>query len=218
MNTARNRKGTSYSLDSKILKRLVKDIIEDGKVTRAFTGIEFAQDNLTSQIYINDIIKNTPASKRYKDLIGKKVDKINGHSVSNIYKALQILDEVQHTDVIRIGLKNGNEISIKSGSLGDKNLVKIATHAISQYAYSNLKRLELTDNLVFVREEGQKFIIRTAGIEGDKVYCLSNLAQLGIIIRMFAPLGYFELGKDDSHVFIKEIKFSQNGNKRLLYY
>lgn len=218
MNTARNMKGTSYALNAEILNRLIHDIIDKGKVIRVFTGIEFSQSTDCNGVFIESIIENSPAFVRFDVLINKKIDKLNGHSILSIYDLLLLMDQIKPGDIITIELENGNKIPIKVDYLGQDNLAKISKHTLHQYSYPQLSRTEEIDNLIVVLEQGKKQIIKTAGIGGDKVYCLSDLSQLGIIIRMCALYGYIELGKDESHIYINEIKFSEDRSKRVLYY
>jgi len=218
MNTARNKQGTSYALNVTILKNLIGDIIVNRKVNRVFTGIEFAQETNTGEIFINSIIEDSPASKISSELLGVALANINEQPVSNIYSVFHIMENIKPSEPISITLANGKKLSIDSERLDAENLAKIANHALSQYLYPEMKRLELEDDLTVVIENGQKHVIKTAGLGGNKIYCLNNQAQLGIIIRMYSLYGLIEIGKDDAHVYIDEIKFSKENNKRILYY
>jgi len=218
MNTARNIKGTSYALNSTILSRLTNNIINFGKVQRAFSGIEFAQLSDDGPVTIQSIIEGSPASSRYTDLIESTLVRINGYTINTIYDLLLIMEEIAPGDDFRLGLSDGTEVVLKMEYLNETNLSKISKHTLHRYSYPRLTSSEEIDNLIVVIEQGEKYIIRTAGIEGNKVYCLNTLSQLGVIIRMCALYGYIELGKDDSHIYIKEIKFSEDRSKRVLYY
>jgi len=218
VNTARNKQGTSYALKGNIVHRLVKDIIKYGKVRRIFNGIEFSQDFANGPIVIQAVIANTPASKKYDDLIDMELIGINGQVVNSIFDVLQIMEKIRYGKSIVFELENGKKVSIKSEYLDETNLEKIVEHCLSLYCYPEFSQAEQNNDLVVVVEQGIKNIIKTAGISGNKVYCLNNLAELGIIIRMFAPYGLIELGKDDSHIYVKEIKFSKDISKRILYY
>ncbi len=218
MNTARNKHGTSYALNSKILKRHIEDIIEYGKVRRVFSGIEFVQTPDCEEIFIQSIINDSPASKRYTDLIDKKVYKLNGQSVSTIYDLLLIMEEVKPNETISVGLSTGEQIPIKVASLNDENLAKISKHSLRRYSYPKLNQTVEINNLSVVVDQDKQYVIKTAGIGENKVYCLNTLSQLGIIIRMCSLYGYVELGKDESHIYINEIKFSEDKSKRVLYY
>lgn len=218
MNTARNTDGSSYALNSRILKRLIHDIIDHGKVMRIFSGIEFAQSEHSEGVIIQSIINNSPASAMSEALMHNKVVNINGQSINSIYDLLLILEELKPHKIMSLGLVSGENIKIKVDELNHENLSKITTHTFLKHSYAQLRDTEEINDLIVVLEQGQKYIIRTAGIAGNKVYCLSDLSQLGIIIRMCALYGYIELGKDEAHIYIKEIKFSKDKSKRVLYY
>lgn len=218
MNTARDRQGISYALNSNTITRLVHDIVTFGKVKRLFSGIEFAQDSINGSIFIQRIIDNSPASKKYKQLLNKEIIGINGKLVQNVYDILFILEEVQYSSPIRIKLKTGNTVNVETEYLSEKNLVKIVNHCLSHYYYPQFNRTEQENELTVMVEHENKYTIKTAGLSGNKVYCLSDLAQLGIIIRLFSPIGRIEISNDASHIYIKEIKFSDNNMTRVLYY
>lgn len=218
MSTARHIKGTSYALNSKIMKRLIHDIIDYGKVRRVFSGIEFAQESSCAGVTIHSIINNSPASINENKLINKKIETLNDQEIYTIYDLLLIMEEIKPQEIITIGLANGEKVSIQVEYLNEENLAKITKHTLRQYSYPQLSQTEDIDNLLAVIEQGKKYVIKTAGIGSNKVYCLSDLSQLGVIIRMCAPYGFVELGKDDSHIYINEIRFSADKSKRILYY
>ncbi len=220
MNNAVNTKEkTSYALGSRTVERLVHDIIDHGKIQRIFLGIEFAQAVDRGPVIINKIINKTPAAKRYEDLINREVTSINGQSVSSIYDVLMIMEEAETDKMIILGLANGHEIPVQSEPLDEHNLEKIADHAVRKYGQPQHAKIKIgEDNILRVVAKREQYIVKTAGIGEAKVYCLNSQAQLGLITRMFALHGYIELGKDDSHIYIEEIKFSEDKNKRILYY
>jgi len=218
MSTARNSQGTSYSLKSKIIKRLVEDIIKYGKVRRIFTGIKFGQEVNNGAVTVNGIIKNTPAYRRYKDLIHKEIVSINSHPVKSIFDALLIMEEIKPDMTITFGLKTGSDVIFKSELLDYTNLVKIVYDCLSIYCDPQFINIEENNDIVVFTDKEKTQIIKTAGLSGNKVYCLTNLAQLGVIIRLFSLQGSIEFGTDDSHIYINEIKLSDNKMRRILYY
>lgn len=217
MNTARDKKGTSYALRAQILRRLVHDIIDDRKVNRAFSGLEFAQVSDENNVFINSIIENSPAASKFEELIDQEVVSINGQQVATIYDVLNLMEEINPNEMFSVGLGNKKEIILVPENLNEQNLIKIANHTFDQYCADRISYQEEVDQIV-VTIEAKKYTIKTAGISGNKVFCLNKLAQLGIIIRKYSLQGHIELGKDDSHIYIEEIKFSENMKKRILYY
>ncbi len=134
------------------------------------------------------------------------------------------IEKINAGEQVTIGLENGDEISFATGILSKNSLEKIAIHAISKnYKKQCTKahkcaRVKINQEQVIIKHEGKEDIITTAGLRENRIYCLNNPEQLGIMIRIFGLHRYIELGKDDEHIYIKQLKFSADNDKRVLYY
>ncbi len=226
MNTCLNRKSkASYALKSERLKKLVHNIIEnDGSIQRVYVGLRFSQDATCGKVKIDDIIADSPAAKYSKQLENRYIKSINETPVCNIYDVLMKMEDMKAGERITIEFKNSDRISFTTNRLDKKSLQNIALHAVQKYYKdpNDKKRkrtkVKIDEGQIVVIHAGEKDIIKTAGIDEDRIYCLDGPAQLGILIRLFGLHGYIELGKDDEHIFINQMNFSKEHNKRVLYY
>lgn len=226
MNTSIHRKKkTSYALKSEVLEKTIYDIIEnDGSVQRVYAGVRFSQDASCGKVKIDDIIADSPAAEYSKQLKNKYIKSINGTPVCNIYDVLTKMEAMEAGNKMTIKLENGDQVSFTTNRLDKKSLQDIAVHALQKY-YKNSKdkkhkqtKVKIDKEQLVVIRGREKDIIKTAGIEEDRIYCLDGPEQLGILIRLFGLHGYIELGKDDTHTYIKSIRFSAEDGKRVLYY
>lgn len=202
-----------YALQSSIVKRLVEDIIDNGEVQRAFTGIQFAQNMEKGAVTINEIISNSPAAE-YRDQLEKQViKKINGNEVSDIYSVLQIMENIRPGTPITLKLDSG-KYTFVSTPLKREALRQIAEHAV-QYQ----EAITIRDDNVIVNTNDEEEMATMAGRAINLVYCLNSVAQLGSIVRIFGLHGELKIGADDEFKGGKWIYFLEDNNdKRALYY
>lgn len=214
MNTMRySRKESYYALQSRIIKRIVKDIIDYGSARRAFTGIQFAQRADGGTIGINKIISNSPAAKYRDQLQNQPVKSINGKPVSNIYDVLQIMENV--SPCTKVTLKVGTigryrKFTITSELLEREHLRQIAEHAVK---YNN--DVHIKGEVVIIDKNKNQEIATTAGFNKKPVYCINSVEHLGILVRIFGLHQSIKIGTSNN--FGKEISFSRD-NKMILYY
>jgi len=76
-----------FALQSRIIERVVKGIVNYGSVQRAFTGIQFAQlvddkGRPLERVGINEIISNSPAAQYRDQLENQAIKSINGEPVN----------------------------------------------------------------------------------------------------------------------------------------
>jgi len=226
MNTCINAKSnTSFALKSEILEKQIHKIIENaGSTERVFCGFKLSQKESDNTVVIEDIIPNSPAAK-FKDLLqNQSLKSINQKVVHNIYEALFIIEDMLTGDEINLVLKNGQKVNFTTTSLKENNLEKIALHALNKsYLDSCVEnkdcaKINIDDGNVVIHHNGKKDIIKTAGLVEDRIYCIESSAHLGILIRLYGLHGHIELGKDEAHIYIKPLQFSNNNQKRVLYY
>jgi len=226
MNTCINkRNNSSYALEASILEKQVHSIIENkGHLKRVYCGLRLSQDPKNGLVIVDDVLEDSPADPFKKNLLMQNIDRINSQQVYNVYDALRIIEQMQPGEKIFIELNNNKHVVFQTGRLSDKSLENIAVHAVSksyEYACHNEQacpEVKIDQGNVVISENGKKDIIRTAGIEEDRIYCLENSGHLGILIRLYGLHGYIELGKDDAHIYIKPISFATEKFKRFLYY
>lgn len=226
INTCISRKSkSSYALKSEVLERVVHSIIEnDGSIRRTFCGIRFSQDATCGKVKIDGIINDSPAIEYHQRLENQYIKSINNTHVCDIYDVLMIMEDMKAGDRMTIGLQNDKPVSFITSQLNKKSLENIALHAINKhYKDTNNKKrkrpkVKIDKGEIVVIHNKGKDIIKTAGIEEDRIYCLDGPEQLGILVRLFGLHGYIELGKDEAHIYIKQIKFSKEHNKPILYY
>lgn len=226
INTSVNRKSKhSYALKSEVLEKVVHNIIDnDGSIQRIFCGLRLSQDATCGKIKIDDIIIDSPAAKHHKQLKNQYIKSINNTPVQDIYDVLILMEDMEVGDKMIIKPEHGQSVSFITNRLDKKSLENIAVHALNKhYKDTNNKKhkrpkVKIDKGQIVVIHNKGKDIIKTAGLEEDRIYCLDGPEQLGILVRLFGLYGYIELGKDEAHLYIKQIKFSTEHNKSVLYY
>jgi len=202
-----------YALKSSVVEDIVEDIIDTGKVQRAFTGIQFAQNMKSGGVIINEIISNSPAAK-YRDQLEKRViKKINSKAVYEIYDVLQIMENIRPDTPITIELDN-NEYTIQSVPMEREQLRQIAENAVQYNKY-----IEIRGEAIIVNDNEEE-VAKIAGKKGDLVYCLNSVEQFGGIVRIFGLHRQLRVSTHDESIkrAYKEIEFSDDGQLGVLYY
>jgi hypothetical protein len=132
----------NFSLESRVLKRIVSDIIKNGKVVRAFLGIEAAEfvkynleeqnkvqaETLTESPVLWHILPGSPAEK-LKELLGYSISEINGVKIHGNEDLLDVLESVKPKEKVEFGLeKDGVKVvkSLTAEPLTDKRLAETA--------------------------------------------------------------------------------------------
>lgn len=150
----------NFAIESELAQRLIKEIIEnEGRVKRPFLGIEFATRTdylgLDSPPFIQNIIKESPASESLKNKIGHYVTEINGEKIKTLQDILRIIEQVSPDSNVDLfleekapdfsnqgsmaGFRTGEKVSVKASDLSVLNLEKIACHFFENYADYELK-------------------------------------------------------------------------------
>jgi len=209
----------SYALQSKIVKRIVDEIIDNGSIMRAYCGIQFSENTKQGCVEIASVIQGSPSEKHRKKMEGQELISINDQPVSSIYEILMLMEKIKPGEQVKFELST-NSVIIKTKKLNRKSLVHIAKHAIAKNDYDKCKELvEKDSQTVIVRNDKEDITAQTAGIEDDLVYCLNSIEQLGAIIRIFSLHRYLEIGHSgEDHNYIEQLKFSENSDRRVLFY
>jgi len=216
MNIMRSQRHPHYfSLKSTIVKRIVDDIIEEGKSIRTFTGIQFAQSNDSKGVTINNIIDASPAAKFRMKLENQIVSHINNFEVKDIYDVLQIMESIKPGSPTTIQLKNSKQTyTIIPEPLEGERLRQIAGHTV-QYN----KDIRIEGKAIIVKTT-QEEIAKIAGVKYGAVYCIESVEHLGELIRLFGLQGQLKIGTDnDLSKGGRKIYFSENSDFiKVLYY
>jgi len=138
----------NFALESGISKKLVDDIItNDGRVRRAYIGIEVSQKSgyegywdyeevkLDELPTISGIIPGSPASKTLSNKVNWMIKEINGTQIRNMEEALGELEKTKPGSVLRLTLeKNGYEekVSITTQELEASELENMAKFILDQ--------------------------------------------------------------------------------------
>lgn len=214
-------KGHYFALQSRIVERIVKDIVEHEEVQRAFTGIQFAQlvDNKgqpVERIGISEIISNSPASKYRDQLENQVVKSINGKPVKDIYDVLQIMENIRPCTSVTIELDANNQyqkFTITPELLEREQLRQIAEHTVQYH-----KDVFIKGDAIILNNNKTQQVATVAGVNNIDVYCINSVEQLGILVRIFGFHQRIKIGTDDNiRKSGREIYFSED-DKMILYY
>lgn len=219
------RNSNSFALTSSIIKRIVDDIIiqKENQLERPFLGIQFTQTVDGAGVMINDVIDKSPASILKEKIIGKSIISIDNIPIKDIYDVLQKIEEtVTVSKEVNLSLKDGDSevsIKIKPQKLTDNFHEEIARHAIEYNEEDHCESVLMENGHVSIySNHDQKEIVMTAGLHNNRIYCIPDLVQLGIVVRIFSLHGELRIGTDDQFLKGRWIWFSQNDNVRVLYY
>ena len=202
-----------YALQSDIVKRLVEDIIDNGKVQRAFTGIQFAQNTGGGGVIINEIISTSPADE-YRDKLEKRVlRKINDRAIYEIYDVLQIMENIRPDTPMTIESDN-NEYTIHPVPMEREQLRQIAENAVQYH-----RAVKIEGDVVIVNNNEEE-VAKIAGKKNDLVYCLNSVEQFGGIVRIFGLHRQLRVSTNEKNIqrAAKDIEFSDDGELGVLYY
>ena len=140
----------NFALEAKIAQRLIDDIINnDGRVKRAFLGIEVAQRykflKYRNKVYdvikmddepvITGILPGSNASRVLSSKEGYVLTKVNGRQVRNVEEVLGEFEKLVPDSSVVLSLKNKNkteEVTIPTGSLKTKELAMIGKYVLGQ--------------------------------------------------------------------------------------
>ena len=143
-----NNRQLNFALESSTVKRVIEDIINYGRVQRAFLGIEVVQDyqyyldesgnqrvRLVDEVpRINEIMPGSPAEKALGGMKGAKVVKANGSEIASIEDLLNTIELINPKDTIVFTLEKGNmrqDYTIVSDELTQYRLGEIAAYYFS---------------------------------------------------------------------------------------
>ncbi len=225
-NSVHAKDTTSYALQSKAIKRIIHHVLnrKKGKLQRAFLGIQFSQNMSGGAVMIDKIIDNTPAAKNGSQLKGKPVVSIDGKAVREIYDVLKIMEDTPPGKTITLEIKAENsnkDVPITTVLLDSTHCVAIALHAVRQHGDDECEDIQTNNKVItIITNKQNKETAKNIGLYNDRIYCLNDLAQLGTLVRMFSLHGELKIGtgKEENSSKGRWIRFSENDDKRVLYY
>lgn len=222
-NSIHTREKESYALQSKIIKRIIHDILnrKTDKVQRAFLGIQFSQNMSGGAVVIDKVLENSPVAAKYgKQLEGKSLTSIDGQTVKNIYDVLKIMENTLAGKTVTLELDSSYEAPLTTKLLNDAFHEAIIVHAIRKHEGDECTDIQEKDGTITIKtNKGRIEEVRTAGLsDDDRIYRINSLAQLGTLVRIFSLHGSLRIGTDDDFGKGRWIWFSENDDTRVLYY
>lgn len=134
----------NFALEGRKAHKLAQDILSnDGRLRRAFLGIEFATTAATNMLdtdgapFIKSVFEGSPAYEVLKDRTGFTVTGINGQRVQTLQDIVRILEESAPGEQISFGLKKGilNPVdSVEAAELTAGRLEQVAHYFFQSYS------------------------------------------------------------------------------------
>ena len=219
-NSVHTHHGTSFALQSKIIKRIVHDILNhrSHKVQRAFLGIQFSQNISGGAVVVNKILDRTSAANYRDQLEGKLLVGINGRAINDIYDVLKIMENTRADKALTLEFDDDKAITLTTESLSDTHREAIALHAVRQHEGDECVDIGIIDGTVTITTNKQNTeVAKTAGLRDDRIYCLNGFVQLGTVVRIFSLHGELRIGTDSEFKKGRWIWFSKNDDMVLYY-
>lgn len=149
----------NFALESRILDRVINDIIEFGKVKRAYFGFEIIQlykyiidenDNVRTALLSQKprllmVFPDSPAEEKLKDFTGFNITSMNQKNVTSNDDVLEILESLKPADTLLLGLeKDGltENFEIVGEELTNERLSQIADYYFQQHYNIRLSKNE----------------------------------------------------------------------------
>jgi len=145
----------NFALETAIAQRLFKDIIETGRVERAYFGLEFAKkyrqvtstwkegwEPLDGKPLLSGFIANSPADLQLdRSIIGSEVLAVNGEPVRNLEEVLGELEKVRPTDSVTLVLKDTvtRSVTLKGEALQQRQLESLAEYVLQTHCNSRVE-------------------------------------------------------------------------------
>lgn len=183
----------NFALESKIANRLINDIITDeGRVKRAFFGIEFSQkykyvrvgrdsyrlERLNDLPVISGILPGTKTYSTLSSKIGWFLFAVNDTEVRNIEEALGEFEKLKPESSVKLTLLSGGQkqnISVQAGTLKTKELEMIGKYVLGQNEDISINYKDENVSFTFkgdsyYRKKGKGFSQYNVGNDISKYY------------------------------------------------
>ncbi|GLI36877.1 trypsin-like peptidase domain-containing protein [Geobacter hydrogenophilus] len=140
----------NFALESGIARRVVDDLIEQGRVVRAYMGLTLTnrvgKDKTvaeTAHPRISGIVPGGPGAEALKGREGYALAKINGVTIRNVEEALGEFEKVRPGDRVTLELEENKErsqVSFVAGELSQRQHGELASYFLRSFASLDLKR------------------------------------------------------------------------------
>lgn len=188
----------NFSLETKVLRRIVSELIANGKVNRAYLGIEAAEfvkysfdekNKLKTEALFNrpvlwHVIPGSPANSLL-DYVGYTILEIDGQDITSNEDILNTLEGIKPNSTVRIILeKDGVKIDrqVSAGELTESRLSDIAQFYFKQHYNIDLEKNESglilhypsgvqNNDLQYYDKNNEKFITYTP--QGERAYIIA---------------------------------------------
>ena len=200
----------NFSLEPLLSNRIVNEILEKGKVSRSYFGLELAQeyyiefDYYSYSSYIGDskdklpvvsgVIPGSPADGKANAYIGKAVTKINGEKVNNLEEALGEMENIKPGAALTLTFTDGKTVSLNGKELSEDGLESIAKFALEQHEGTELDDNSAQVQINVVNEWGEEtnyYVLGGGTIEDyyEDVWRVTSKADLGALLKIYGLSG-----------------------------
>jgi len=162
----------NFSLESKIVKRVVDDLIKFGRVRRAYFGLEIFQlnryyedkdENIVTEVLnevpkLYDVIPASPAATNLADYSGYEIISANNKEITSNEDLIELLESMIPGDTFRLTLeKDGitKREEIIGAELNDERLSEIAVYYFNEHY--NIKLTNNNSGIILNFPEGKQY-------------------------------------------------------------
>jgi len=205
----------NFSLEPILAQRIVSDIIEKGKLSRAYLGVEFKQrsqiiktsQGLTTGALIDNspilssLLKGTDASTKLSNYIGWGLTKVNANEIRNMEEAFGEFEKIKPNSQVRLTLTNGTtikEVSVTTTELKPANLEELAVTVLQKIPNllvdSNSPQVKIyTQNTKGMSNQSTGYYLVGGGsVASDDLWRVTTLSDLGALLRIYGLRGGVE--------------------------
>lgn len=213
----------NFSLEPILAKRIVNDIIEKGKLSRAYLGIEFKQRSqivktkqgltvgalLDNYPILSGFLKGTDASTKLSNYIGWGLVKVDNNEIRNMEEVYGEFEKIKPNSVVKLSLTNGTtikEVSVKTSELKPANLEELAVSVLQKIPNvmvdSNSPQVKIfTQNTKGMsNQRAGYYVVGGGSLASNDLWRVTTLSDLGALLRIYGLRGgveYIMTSEDD---------------------
>lgn len=190
----------NFALESKILEKILPDLISKGRVERTYLGLEICQDftykinekgeikiiKLDEKPRINAVLPNSPAAFLMSNAKNRYINQVNGEVVNSVADLLILFEKAKPNDKFLFELLDENGISEKV-EINASTLTEQTLNEIAKFYFDYHYNINLSDNengiilnfpsgfqpLTFQYYDGYSEKFRSFKSQGGKGYIVS---------------------------------------------
>ncbi|MBW7867359.1 MAG: serine protease [Brumimicrobium sp.] len=205
----------NFALESPLALRIVNDIIEKGKLARAYIGIELKQRYKVSKSedgwypsmqidqlpVLSNVMKGSDAANKLTAFIGWSITKINDIEVRSVEEALGECEKIKPNTKMKISLTDGTsskDVTIDAVDLKPTHLEQLGSYMLHKIpnvsvdeSSQQLKVYSVSEN-GYNRQKNAFYLIGGGNSDADDVWRITTLADLGSLLRIYGPKGGVE--------------------------